>query len=213
MGMATSRRAGLGFALLALAALSGCDSKANMGAAAGSSSATTSPRSQNIPPDATGEGFAWLRPGPAPAGWRVARIATGAVMPYPPGWRRVAGDKGTATAVLQDAQQAFLGYLNVTPREGDETLRSWARFRVGHNAHEGDRDITTLAAAEGLPFRSGRGTCVRDAYTTANGARFIELACLVAGANAISVIVGAAPPQLWPRMSPVIEQAIAAFTT
>jgi hypothetical protein len=212
MGMATSRTALLGLAALALAA-SGCDTKASMAASEASSSATTRPRAQNVLPDAASRGFAWLRPSPAPAGWQVARIATGAVMLYPPGWRLVAGDTGTATAVLQNAHQAFLGYLNLTPRQGDETLRSWATFRVAHNVREGDRGVRTLAAAKGLRFRSGRGTCVRDAYATASGARFIELACLVAGAKATSVIVGAAPPHVWPQMSPVIERAIAVFTT
>ena len=154
-----------------------------------------------------------LHPDPVPAGWGTARIATGAVMPYPPGWHRVSGDVGTATAVFQDADHNFLGYLNLTPRQGDETLRGWASFRVKHNVGEGDRAVRTLASASGLRFRSGRGSCVDDSYTTGSGARFVELACLVAGRNVTSVIVGAAPPREWVRMSPLIELAISAFTT
>jgi hypothetical protein len=179
----------------------------------GSSSATTGSRTQILPPEAARRGFAWLRPGPAPAAWPLARIATGAAMAYPPGWHTVTGDAGTATVALQNAGDDFLGYLNLTPRQGDETPRGWVSFRVGHNVGEGDRDIRTLAAARDLRFRTGRGTCIRDAYVTARGAQFIELACLVAGPNATSVIVGAAPPREWARMSLVIERAISAFTT
>jgi hypothetical protein len=134
-------------------------------------------------------------------------------MPYPPGWRRVSGDQGTATAVLMNADHAFSGYLNLTPRQGEESLRNWGSFRVGHNAREGDRNIQTLAVSAGLRFRTGRGRCVRDAYTTGAGDRFVELACLVEGKKATSVIVGAAPPRMWARMSRVIERAISGFTS
>ena len=208
MGTATSSRVILGLAALALAA-SGCSPETGMPA----SSAATISRAHIVSAQAAAGGFAWLRPNPVPAGWRLARIATGAVMPYPPGWKRVSGDAGTATAVLQDAHHDFLGYLNLTPRQGDETLTSWASFRVEHNVGEGDRAVRTLASATGLRFRSGRGSCVHDSYTTGSGARFVELACLVAGPNVTSVIVGAAPPREWVRMSPLIELAISAFTT
>lgn len=134
-------------------------------------------------------------------------------MAYPPGWHLVAGDAGTATAVLRGPQREFLGYLNLTPRQGEESVSDWTAFRIAHNAREGDRHVTTLAADHRLRVRSGRGACVRDEYATATGARYIEIACLVAGARATSVIVGAAPPQAWARISPSIERAISAFTT
>jgi hypothetical protein len=107
----------------------------------------------------------------------------------------------------------FLGYLNLTPRQGDEALSTWGSFRVAHNTKEGDRSVRKLAAAQGLRFRTGRGSCVRDAYTTKTGAQYVEVACLVAGAKTASVIVGAAPPQMWAQLSPSIERAISALTT
>ena len=165
------------------------------------------------PPDAAGRGFAWLRPGPAPAGWAAARIPTGVVMRYPSGWRHIAGDAGTATAVLQNGDHDLLGYLNLTPRQGDESLGNWASFRLGHNAQEGDRGVTRLASATGLRFLSGHGSCVRDAYTTTTGAHFIELACLIRGPRTSSVIVGAGPPRTWAEMAPLIERSISALTT
>jgi hypothetical protein len=157
--------------------------------------------------------FAGLRPAPAPSSWPVARIATGAAMAYPPAWRRIVSDPGTATAALQDRERRFLGYLNVTPRQADEKLSNWAAFRVAHNADEGDTRVTTLAAATGVRFLSGRGSCVRDAYTTRSGNRFTEVACLVAGAHAMSVIVGAAPSRSWTQASQTIDRAISAFAT
>jgi hypothetical protein len=134
-------------------------------------------------------------------------------MRYPSGWRRTHGDAGTATAVLLNRDHEFVGYLNLTPRQSDETLGNWASFRLGHNVEEGDRRVTRLASASGLRFRSGPGSCVRDAYTTLTGAHFIELACLVKGPTASSVIVGASPPAKWTQMAPLIERAISALTT
>ncbi len=157
--------------------------------------------------------FAWLRPQAPPARWPVARIATGAAIPYPNGWRRFPGDTGSATAVLQDSRGHLLGYLNLTPRQGGETLGNWASFRVHHNTADGNRTVKALDAAKGLRFRTGHGSCVRDAYTTSTGAHFIELACVVRGSEATSVIVGAAPTSAWPAMSSTIERAIVAFTT
>src|SRR3954464_8714044 len=48
----------------------------------------------------TSGAFAWLRPARPAAGWKVARIAGGAAFAYPPGWRPIKTDPGTATEVL-----------------------------------------------------------------------------------------------------------------
>jgi hypothetical protein len=157
---------------------------------------------------ATGRQFAWLRPSRPPPGWPLARIPAGATMPYPAGWRRIHSDPGTASAAVFDARHGFLGYLNLTPRQGAETASGWARFRIEHNADEHERSVTALAAATGLRFRTGSGACVRDTYTTANGSRYIELACLVSGRHASVVVVGASPPRAWGRISPLLERAI-----
>ena len=164
-------------------------------------------------PAAPASGAPWLRPGPAPAGWPTLAIASGAVMAYPSGWQPAAGDRGTATAVLRSPRGAFLGYLNITPRQGAETIRNWAAFRPAHNAAEGDRQVRRLASYPALRFRAGHGACVQDRYVTRTGARYIELACLVAGQRATTVIVGAAPPRAWRKLAPQIERAISALTT
>jgi hypothetical protein len=140
-------------------------------------------------------------------------IFTGAAMAYPPKWIRVHGDPGTATVVLRAPGEPFSGYLNITPRQGREALANWTAFRLAHDADEGDRQVQMLASYKHLRFRSGPGTCVRDRYVTATRAHYIELACLVAGRHATTVIVGAAPPDSWPSTGPQIERAISAFTT
>ena len=159
------------------------------------------------------ESFAWLRPQRPPSGWLVARIPTGAQLPYPPGWRIVHGDRGTATAALVGPRGRYVGYLNVTPRQGDERLAGWASFRTSHNVEEGDHTVKRLAAATNLRFRTGRGSCVKDSYTTEVETRYVEIACLVAGRTAGTVIVGASPPSSWPRTSGLLERAIEGFTT
>jgi hypothetical protein len=157
--------------------------------------------------------FSWLRPQAAPTDWKLRQIPSGAVLAYPPSWSVQHGDPGTATAALLGSDGRFLGYLNITPQQGDETLSNWSSFRVDHNRNEGDRAVRRLAAATGLRFLTGHGTCVKDAYTTQTGSRFVEIACLVAGARAESVIVGAAPPAGWATESPTIERAIAGVRT
>ncbi len=163
--------------------------------------------------DSASAGFAWLKPAPAPDGWLDARVPSGATIAFPPGWRPIHGDPGTATAALLDARRHFLGYLNLTPRQGSETPSDWATFRVRHNAGEGDRDVRSEGAGTNLRFRTGRGTCVRDAYTTSINVRYQEIACLIVGRRAASVVVGAAPVDRWDAQAPVIEREISATTT
>lgn len=155
--------------------------------------------------------FAWVNPRPAPKGWVVTRIPAGAQLAYPPTWQKTPGDPGTATAALLGPGGRYLGYLNVTPRQGAEQLTGWASFRVTHNAAEGDRDVVRLAEATGLRFLTGSGSCVKDSYTTTTGARYIEIACIVKGPSSTSVIVGAAPPASWAQISPMLERAIDGF--
>jgi hypothetical protein len=52
---------------------------------------------------------------------------------------------------------------------------------------------------------------VRDSYTTAKGNRFVEVACLISGRRASSVIVAAAPPAQWASQWPTLQRAIEAL--
>jgi hypothetical protein len=158
-------------------------------------------------------GFTWLHPGSLPTGWRTLAIPGGATLPVPPGWHRTGGDRGTATAILGPNTDAVTGYLNLTPKQGGETLANWTRFRLEHNAAEGDRNVVRLAGASGLRFRAGTGSCVRDRYLSGTGRPYVEIACLIAGRHTSTVIVGASPPAAWARISPALEQAISSVTT
>ena len=110
--------------------------------------------------------FAWVDPAPTPSTWQTVRTASGAVLTYPQSWHRIAGDSGTASAARTGAGGVIVGYLNATPAIPAEVPASWARFRVRHNAEEGDRDVHLIAQARGLHFRTGRGACVIDGYRT-----------------------------------------------
>jgi hypothetical protein len=155
--------------------------------------------------------FPVLRPAPPPAGWRDATLPSGPVLAYPATWHAIRSDAGTASAALTDARGAFRGYLNLTPRQGAETLANWPAFRVAHDREEGNLVVTAQGSARGVRFRDGaRGTCVRDAYTTKTRLRFVEVACLIHGPRADAVIVAAAPPAGWARQWPTLRRALEA---
>src|SRR3982074_2539376 len=99
--------------------------------------------------------FGWLRPAPPPTGWNVARTEGGAMLAYPPGWKPLKTDPGTASVALLGSGGRIDGYLNATPRQGNETLADWSRFRPQHNQDEGDRGVRLLAAPTTAHFRSG----------------------------------------------------------
>jgi hypothetical protein len=157
--------------------------------------------------------FAWLRASAPPSGWKIARLPSGkAALAYPPGWRAIESDPGTVSAALMGPHGRIRGYLNATPQGGRETLANWARFRPAHNHEEGDRAVVSLASATGLTFTNGSGSCVMDRYKTVSD-RYKEIACIVRGANATTVVVGAAEPAAWASLAPDLQRAVASFTT
>jgi len=154
--------------------------------------------------------FGWLRPASAPRAWNVARIQGGAMLAYPPGWTPIKTDPGTASVALLAGGERIDGYLNATPRQGTETLADWSRFRPQHNQDEGDRGVRSLAATATERFRSGRGACVIDTYTTSK-ASYREIACLVSGRRSSAVVVAAAPTALWDQQAATLERAVSSF--
>ena len=158
--------------------------------------------------------FGWLQPRPAPHGWRLARLPSGAAtFAYPRTWRPIRTDPGTVSVALIRPGRSIRGYLNATPRQGTETLTNWPTFRVEHlREEESSKDVRLIASAHGLRFRSGRGSCVIDTYRTSR-TRYREIACLVAGTRTSSVLVGAAPSKTWAQQAETIERAIASLRT
>ena len=154
--------------------------------------------------------FGWLRPETPPTRWRVARTRSGTMLAYPPGWTRIKSDPGTASVGLRGPGGRIDSYLNATPTQGTETLANWSRFRPRHNREEGDRDEHLIAATAHGRFRSGRGACVIDTYTTAK-ATYREIACLVSGPRSSAVVVAAAPSALWRRHAATLHRAVTSF--
>jgi hypothetical protein len=154
--------------------------------------------------------FAWLHPASPPEGWIVARIPGGAALAYPPGWTPIRTDPGTASVALLAPDGRITAYLNATPRMGAERLDNWRRFRPQHNRAEGQSDVRLLAATRDVSFRSGRGACVIDSYTTSKTS-YREIACLVSGARSSAVIVAAAPSALFDRQAATLQRAVSRF--
>ena len=193
--MAASDRLLPGLALAAVLAVAGCGGATGAGG------------------HAPAGGFAWLRPAPPPPSWKVARLPSGAAaLAYPPGWRLIRTDPGTVSAALLGPHRRIRGYLNATPRSGAETLANWGRFRPAHNREEGDRSVVTELAATRLRFRAGTGSCVVDHYATVS-ARYREIACIVRGSRATTVVVAAALPRDWVRLEPALRRSVASFST
>ena len=156
--------------------------------------------------------FRWLQAQRTPRGWKLARLPSGkATFAYPRTWRPIRTDPGTASVALL-GHGSIRGYLNLTPRQGAETLANWPSFRIEHLGDEGSTDVRRIASAHGLAFRSGRGACVIDSYHTSR-AHYREIACLVAGTRTSSVVLGAAPSKTWAQQAETIERAIASLRT
>lgn len=196
MATGTSRSTALATAAaVAVVALAGCGASASPHPATSTAPARTSP-------------FAWLHPKAMPPGWPILRIPDGATMAYPAGWTPIKGDPGTASVALFGPSHRYFGYLNLTPRQGAETVGNWGRFRVDHQGDEGAKDVTTLAAVTGRRVGDATDSCVEDAYTTTTGERYVEIACIVQGRRNTVVAVGASPPQELSRTAPLLQRAL-----
>jgi hypothetical protein len=120
------------------------------------------------------------------------------VLSYPPSLRPLAGDKDAVSAAQFSPDGAVQLYLNATPRQGTESLRQWAAFRLTLLRSDDAATAHEITAAEGVKFRGGTGSCVIDNYVTRTGEHhYEEIACLVQGQASASVIVAAAPAAMW----------------
>jgi hypothetical protein len=166
-----------------------------------------------LPGRPPGRAFPALHPTAAPAGWPHAALPNGtAVLSYPPSLRPLAGDTDAVSAARRGPGGAFRLYLNATPRQGSERLRGWAAFRLRLLRSDDATSARQDAAAEGVKFRGGTGSCVIDDYVTRIGRHhYQEIACLVQGHASASVIVAAAPAARWARARPLLLRAVAAY--
>jgi hypothetical protein len=148
-----------------------------------------------------------------PASWPNLALPNGAaVLSYPPSMHPIAGDKDTVSAALVSPGGAFQLYLNATPRQGSEQLQGWPAFRLRLLLSDDAASAHQDAAAAGVKFRGGTGSCVIDTYLTRIGAhQYQEVACLVQGQTSASVIIAATPAADWARERPLLLQAVAAY--
>ena len=159
------------------------------------------------------DGFGWFDPWPAPRTWLRARLADQrATLSYPGSLRPMTGDPATITVGSTSRSGEVLVYLNVTPRQGDETLRDWPSFRVNHLREEGQTGVRVDDVSPPLDFRSGRGRCVIDKYTTkVRDNHYREIACYVQGAHAASVLVAAAPAATSQATVALLEKVVSSY--
>jgi hypothetical protein len=160
-----------------------------------------------------GPAFPPLNPAPAPASWRHLALPNGtAVLSYPPALRPITGDKDAVSAARLSPGGTFQLYLNATPRQGREQLAHWAAIRLHLLRSDTAASARQIAAAQGIRFRGGTGSCVIDRYITRiGGHHFQEIACLVRGHTSASVIVAAAPAATWAQARPLLLRAVAAY--
>lgn len=156
--------------------------------------------------------FHWLVPAQAPASWKHARLpAGGAVLAYPPSLAKISSDSRSVSVARRDKSGTIHVYLNATPQQGAETLSNWSSFRISHNKLVSDA-VHKHAAGVGLHFLGARGSCVIDDYLSrVHVHHYHEIACIVQGRTAISVVVAAALEQEWTRAAPLLERAISAY--
>jgi len=166
-----------------------------------------------LPGGSPGRAFPSLVPAAAPAGWPHLTLPDGtAVLSYPPSLRRVAGDKDAVSAARLSPGGTYQLYLNATPRQGAERVQQWAAFRLSLLRSDDAASAHEVAAAEGVKFRGGTGSCVIDNYVTRiGGHHYEEIACLVQGQAGASVIVAAAPAAAWVQARPLLLRAVAAY--
>jgi hypothetical protein len=199
-------------------AVAGCAGSADLGSTL-ASPARPAARQPTAPRPAT------ARPAPRrsrsgsppalPAGWRRLRMPSGGELPYPPGWRPLAGDPGSVSAALTGPDGLIRGYLNATPAEPDETPAGWSQFRISHNAEDGDRDVHVISVRRDVRLgHGGRASCVADRYATTRTS-YRELACLLVPADRgpRTVLVAAAQPRAWAADEPLLNFAFAHFTS
>jgi hypothetical protein len=194
----------------ALAALTAALSLALFGCASGPS---PSAHRDGAAPAATSAGFGWFHPNQAPGAWvRASLSRRTATLSYPGSLRPEHGDPGTVTVGSTARSGEVLVYLNATPKQGDETLGNWADFRMEHLREDGQSAVHLDGVSGPLPFRGGQGRCVIDNYTTdMHHNHYNEIACIVRGAHATSVLVAATSTAAWQANRALLEKVVSSY--
>jgi hypothetical protein len=156
--------------------------------------------------------FAWLVPAEAPSGWKQVGLQPRVgVLWYPPSMKALAASPSSVSAAVIDKSGTYHAYLNSTLWTGADDLGGWAAARIGRQRQVA-ASVTKVAVSTARSFRGGQGACVIDDYVTRSKSHhYREIACLVKGPSAATVVVAAAPPADWVKMARVLERAVAAY--
>ena len=155
--------------------------------------------------------FRWFAAAPAPATWGHRALPPGAgTLSYPATF--VSGtDRDGISRERLDPHGTVLVYLDVSLKQGTETLRDWPSYRLGVVRGESN-DVHEDGHAFGLSFRGGRGSCVLDDYRTrVKNHHYREIACFVKGPRYASVLIAAALESEWVRAVKTLERAVDAY--
>jgi hypothetical protein len=157
--------------------------------------------------------FGWLASPAPPATWARLTVASGVgALSSPPGFRTVDGDPGTLSVALRNSAGTYLGYLNVTPHQGHETLRDWAAFRLSHLLGDDAISVHEDATVQSVRTAAALRSCVIDNYVTTIGHhQFHEVACYVTSGSVGSVVVAATPSGDPAHVWNQLERAVAAY--
>ena len=157
--------------------------------------------------------FGWLASTTPPATWARLAVPSGlGTLSSPPGFRTVDGDPGTLSVALRNSAGTYLGYLNVTPRQGDETLQDWTAFRLSHLLGDDAVSVHEDATVQSVRMATTDRSCVTDDYlTTVGHHQFHEVACYVASGSVSSVVVAATPSGDPAHVWSQLERAVAAY--
>jgi hypothetical protein len=157
--------------------------------------------------------FSWLASTTPPATWARLTVASGlGALSSPPGFRTVDGDPGTLSVALRNSAGTYLGYLNVTPHQGHETLMDWAAFRLSHLLGDDAISVHEDATVHSVRTAAALRSCVIDDYVTTIGHhRFHEVACYVTSGSVSSVVVAATPSGDPAHVWNQLERAVAAY--
>jgi hypothetical protein len=158
--------------------------------------------------------FGWLASSaPPPATWARLTVASGlGALSSPPGFRTVDGDPGTLSVAFRNSAGTYLGYLNVTPHQGHETLQDWAAFRLSHLLGDDAVSVHEDAMVQSVRTAAALRSCVTDDYVTTIGHHhFHEVACYVTSGSVSSVVVAATPSGDPAHVWSQLERAVAAY--
>lgn len=157
--------------------------------------------------------FGWLASTTPPATWARLTVPSGlGTLSSPPGFRTVDGDPGTLSVALRNSAGTYLGYLNVTPHQGHETLQDWAAFRLSHLLGDDAVSVHDDATVQSVRTAAALRSCVIDDYVTTIGHHhFHEVACYVTSGSVSSVVVAATPSGDPAHVWTQLERAVAAY--